>query len=377
MSSQSPGLMPPNEGDLAKLAIQQLTARLPDDWQAMSVETAVLPQSRRADALIRLAGPDGTDALLVLEVKRLVERRDVGLLAEQLREITRYLPNAYPVVASRYLSPSVREGLTEQQVSYIDATGNIRIATNGPAVFLSDRGEDRDPWRTAGRPRGTLKGAPATRVVRTLLDYRRQWQIRELVAQSGASTGATYRVLEYLEQEDLVRRSGDRKYSVPDWARLLRAWSKDYEFVRSNRVTAYINPRGLKDVLSRAAAGGSIDYAFSGSVAAEQWAPYAPARSAIVYVRDASSVAEQFGLRQTDVGVNVQLAEPDTDMPFRNTSVGPSGVRVVSATQTAVDLMTGPGRNPAEAEELIEWMERNESRWRSTELAGRGSDGPA
>ena len=32
---------------------------------------------------------------------------------------------------------------------------------------------------------------------------------------------------------------------------------------------------------------------------------------------------------------------------------------------SAVDLMTGPGRNPAEAEELLGWLQRNEQSWRT------------
>jgi hypothetical protein len=30
----------------------------------------------------------------------------------------------------------------------------------------------------------------------------------------------------------------------------------------------------------------------------------------------------------------------------------------------AVDLLSGPGRNPSEANALLEWMAADESRWR-------------
>ena len=39
-------------------------------------------------------------------------------------------------------------------------------------------------------------------------------------------------------------------------------------------------------------------------------------------------------------------------------------VRASVGTQVVVDLMTGPGRSPSEAEELLEWMKRNEQSWR-------------
>ena len=54
------------------------------------------------------------------------------------------------------------------------------------------------------------------------------------------------------------------------------------------------------------------------------------------------------------------LAEPSFDVPFVRTLTNESGVQVAAPTQVVVDLMTGPGRGPQEAEELLEWMMRNE-----------------
>ncbi len=33
-------------------------------------------------------------------------------------------------------------------------------------------------------------------------------------------------------------------------------------------------------------------------------------------------------------------------------------------SQVAVDLLTGPGRNPAEGQALLDWMETDERTWR-------------
>ena len=33
-------------------------------------------------------------------------------------------------------------------------------------------------------------------------------------------------------------------------------------------------------------------------------------------------------------------------------------------TQVLLDLITGPGRGPAEAEALLEWMRDNEDKWK-------------
>jgi hypothetical protein len=61
-----------------------------------------------------------------------------------------------------------------------------------------------------------------------------------------------------------------------------------------------------------------LRYALTGSLAAQRLAPYATPRLAMLYV----------------------------DNP------------------TAVDLLTAPGRGPAEAQALMEWMQTHESDWR-------------
>ncbi len=59
------------------------------------------------------------------------------------------------------------------------------------------------------------------------------------------------------------------------------------------------------------------------------------------------------------------LAQPKFDVVFERPLRTVGGVAVASPSQVVVDLMTGPGRNPNEAEELLEWMKRNEQSWRS------------
>ena len=156
-------------------------------------------------------------------------RRDLLLLSEMC--------DAVRAIGDLVADGGVEEIEVDSTLSYVDATGNMRIAVDAPVIFISDRDEDRDPWRR-GRPRGTLKGEPAARVARALLDYDRDWTVRELIAASGASTGAAYRALEYLEREDLVVKE-DKRYRVTDWERLLRAWSSDVSFQTTTRVMAF------------------------------------------------------------------------------------------------------------------------------------------
>ncbi|RBQ22187.1 hypothetical protein DP939_03375 [Spongiactinospora rosea] len=301
--------------------------------------------------------------MLILEAKHVVERRDTATLLQQLSAAVDEHPGAHGVVVSRYLSPPVRMRLSDAGLSYIDATGNITLNVSQPGLYVADRGADRDPWRGPGRPRGTLKGAPAARIVRALLDHERSWTARELTGIAGVSTGSTYRVIEFLENESLATRNSSGAVVVPDWIALLRRWSEDYGFVRSSRVTRWIAPRGLPDLVRRAA-DNPTQYAMTGTLAAANWAPYAPARSAMIYTTDAEHTARLWDLRPADAGANVMLAEPESEVVFTRTITDASGLTVAAPPQVAVDLMTGPGRSPSEAEELIEWMARHESSWR-------------
>lgn len=354
---------PKTEAEVMRRGVALLAERLPTGWSTrLTTETG----DPRVDGLIEFVATDGQSARFVAEAKRVVEGRDVGPLREQLVALARNVPNGQGLVLARYLSPPVRAKLAEAGLSYVDATGNMRVEVGSPALFLSDRGADRDPWRGRGRPRGTLKGAPAAKIVRAVADFAGPWTIRELVDVAKASTGATYRVVEYLEREGMATRDEDSLISIPDWAQVLRRWSDDYGFVRSNRVTRWIAPRGLPDLIERiSSTDAPTRYAVTGTLAAAEWAAYAPARLAMIYAAATDEVADAWGLRPAEAGANVILAEPEFEVVLDRSLTNQAGVVVAAATQVVVDLMTGPGRSPSEAEELLEWMKRNEQSWRA------------
>lgn len=352
----------PLRGDqLLAVVVDLIRDRLPAGW---GLERGNSP-ARERDAAMRLFAPDGRSVQVSVEAKvgspSGRSATDVGrrLLDEAA------LSHSVPLLIARYLAPPVREDLQRMGVSYADATGNVMVSAVDPGLYVSDRGADRDPWRGVGRPRGTLKGEPAARVVRALLDFSGPWKARELVAISHASTGATYRVLEYLDREGLVERDLEKKWSVPSWERLLRAWARDYHFAVDNVVSTYIDPRGTEHFI-QSVVGKDVKYAITGAIAAHQWTRVAPARSIFVYVHDAADAARSWQVRATESGANVVFIEPRTEASFvfDRLQTLPDGARRVSAAQAAVDLLNGPGRDPQEAEELIRWMGTNEDEWR-------------
>jgi hypothetical protein len=321
---------------------------------------------RDFDAVLQLIAPDGERATVVIAAKRLLETRDVALAIERLRRAASTLPDdaeVVPILAARYLSPSTRARIAEAGVGYVDATGNMLVTASRPALFIADRGADRDPWRGPGRPRGSLKGPPAARVVRALVDFAPPYTVPELSKRAGASTGATYRAVELLEREGLLERQRYGQIADVRWRKLLERWSADYGFASSNTVATYLEPRGLAALRDRLASLLDLDYVVTGSLAAERAAAYAPARLATIYVRDPRAAVEALDLRPADTGANVALATGNYDVVFDRADTI-DGLRVAALSQVAVDLLTGPGRNPSEATALLDWMEADESRWR-------------
>lgn len=353
------------ERDILREAIRLVEDRLPPAWSA---ETSYEPRigGRRLDAVVMLTGPDGARGQLIIEAKRLLTPRDVPQVLEQLNDYLRVQESTVPtekMVVARYLPPSTRERLEEQGASYADATGNLWVMLDRPALFLRDRGADKDPWRSPGRPRGTLKGPSAARVVRALVDFAPPLTVPELASRSGASLGATYRVVEFLEQEALIERRPRGPIISTDWRRLLERWSEDYGFQRSNAVVSCLQPRGLVALMNALRSAEELPYALTGSLAAERFAPYASPRLAMIYVDDLQQAIERLDLRQASTGANVLLAAGEYDVVFDRT-LNIDGLNIAAPSQIVVDLLTGPGRSAAEALALLDWMQAHEREWR-------------
>lgn len=128
------------------------------------------------------------------------------------------------------------------------------------------------------------------------------------------------------------------------------------------RVVSFLEPRDPATLPSRLA-GAAKRAAITGSAAAAAVAPVAPTRLFTAYVESPEETAKQLDLRPAKSGANVLLAEPYDPVVFERVTLR-EGAPYAALSQTAVDLLTGPGRSPAEAQALLDWMEANESVWR-------------
>lgn len=353
---------PPTGMQVERQVERLLAERIPSSWSFQARQTEALIGRYQVDLLAEIVSPAGESAVLAVEIKRTLEPRDVLQAVEQISMITAgALPRAVPVVAAAYLSPRARALLCDRGVGYIDTTGNVRIEISTPGLFIATDGADHDPWPRDHKLR-SLRGRGAARAMRAIIDTSPPCGVRELAQSTGASAATLSRVLDLLEREAIVSRTRGAVSTV-DWRAAIRRWAEDYDQADSNTPMTVLEPRGLP-TLEKKLGVTTIPYAATGALAAQRFDPIAPARLAAIYVTDAIQAIERLDLRETDAGANVVLLEPFDPVVFDRT-VERDGLRCVAPSQLAVDLLTGPGREPSQGEQMLEWMEKHEDAWRS------------
>jgi hypothetical protein len=345
---------------LVRAGVAQVDARLPPGWK---VTASAFPRAGRVppavDAVVRVRGPGSSAGRFLVEAKPRLEPRDVELLANALPRPDPELPI---LIISPFLSARTQERLKAKGFSYADLTGNIRLVLSSPGLFVETRGADKNPERRA-RERRSLKGAKAGRVIRVLCDFRPPQGLRELARRAGVNPGYASRIVSFLDAEALVTRKKRGAIAAVDWPGLLRRWAQEYSPFQRSRVSWFLAVRGLGPVTERLRSVPTT-YAVSGSWAASQFAPVAPARILLCYADDVPKLATELELRKADAGSNVALVTPLDPVVYERT-LERKGITLAAPSQVVVDLMTSPGRGPNEAEALVEWMGEHEHVWRS------------
>jgi len=346
----------PSEAQTLRAVERLVTDALPPRWSFRSARQAG-KGSRPADAVWTLKAPDGSTASFLVEAKRARVGPQLDPLLAQLASY-----GGLPLVAAPYLSPTLRGSLAGRGVSYADTTGNLRLVADQPGLLIERTGATKDPWPSDETLR-SLRGRGAGRAVRALVDFRPPYGVRELAQRASVPLGSLSRTLGLLDREGLVTREARGAVTALDWDGAIRRWSQDYDFARTNQIAYFLEPRGLGSLASKLSEA-KWTYAATGALAAQRFAPIAPARQAAVYVEDIARTAERLRLRRADAGANVVLAEPYDSVAFDRSTIRDE-LRVVAASQLAVDLVTGPGRDPSGGDELLAWMRSNEGAWRA------------
>jgi hypothetical protein len=346
---------------LLNQAVESLRSRLPNGWR---LTLSKLPRGRafHADALLTIRGPDGTSAVLIVEVKQRVSPRQAADAAARLVEVAKEAEATGALLISNYLSELSRKRLRTAGVNYFDLTGNAWITIQQPGLLIEVQGSDQDP-SPPRRGIRSLKGAKAARIVRGLCDIRPPIGVRELARLTESNPGYVSRVLDLLNSEDLIRRGENGQVVETNWQDLIRRWSRDYSITGTNRAVPCLAPRGLTAVVDHLRTY-KKKYALTGSLAVPAEASIAVGRLLLCYVGDLDQTVVHLEVRPTDTGANVLLLEPFDSVVYDRIRTE-EGLVKVALSQCAVDLLTASGRSPAEAEALLVWMDANEDAWRS------------
>lgn len=339
--------------------LEVLRERLPAGWKLGGI---ALSRGKDPCQTAAISAPDGRRAVLQLAVKPRTTPRDIATFCLQTHRRQQALSKpANTLLVSGYFSPASRQLLREEGIGFVDLSGNVRLTLADPGLFIEVEGTAPNPFRE-NRPERSLKGAKAGRVVRELVDFRQVPGVRELAARAGVDPGYLSRVLAFLNRETLVARGARGRVERVDWAALLRRWAMDAPLESRGLTGTFIDPRGLPSVLRRLATCG-LRYAVTGSLAASRIAPIASPRLAVVYVDDFAVASKELDLRPAEAGANILLIQSNDDIVFAR-AADRDGIRYAAVSQVAADLLTSPGRGPAEAEELLAWMAGHEEAWR-------------
>ena len=337
-------------GGLAEI-VRALAERLPPGWSVERVvDDACQARGVEVDATLRLTSSEGRARCVPVLLKRRLDPRGACELP--------VLPDV--LVVAPYLSSAVRELLTSRGVSYADQTGNARLVVDAPGLFVLTSGATSNPWPDARAL--SLRGVKAGRVVQTLVAQRMPVGVRELATLAQADPGYVSRLLKHMDREALIERTSRGQVERVDWRAVLVRWSSDAPLDARVNITAWLAPRGIRHALERLAQS-SLRHLITGSEAAARCAPIAPTRLLSVYVDDPQHAAQTLDLRQVDAGANVLLLQPEDEALYAQ-GVPDDGVCLAPLPLLVADLLTGPGRAPAEAEALMRWMATHEEVWR-------------
>lgn len=360
---------PPASAEILTQVEDTLTNRLPPDWSIQLTREPVITGTSagaskyRPDAILSVISPDGTTGRLLVELKPSLYPRDTYALKYQLSQYRQEAGSQFggSLIASRFLTQRTRDMLDAEGLSYADATGNVRIALSRPPFYLEIRGADSNPWAES-RPVKSLAGSSSAAVARALLDFKPPYTVSELASRAALQKPTVSRVVNFLAEEAIVIRDPRGPITSVDWEALLRRWAVDYDLFRTNVSQTGFEPRGVEAAIDKLSMVQG-EWAITGSVAAQQWVPNAPPALLAVYLEtSARRAATAMELREGPS--NVVLLEAKTGLPFERATLR-QGRRYVALSQVAVDLLSGPGRSPSEAEMLMAWMKRNEDAWRS------------
>ncbi|MFE7512753.1 helix-turn-helix domain-containing protein [Streptomyces sp. NPDC057540] len=329
-----------------------------------------------ADALLEIKSGDGVYVPMLTEVFRRLTPKDAEAAASKAALVRRVSQYTRLLLIAPWISPMTQEVLRSHDIDYLDLTGNISLRVTRPAIIIHTQGADRAPAghrSTTKKPQ--LTGPRAGRLIRLLADVAPPYRATELAHHAGLSVPYVSRLLDTLDDLLLIRRKGKVIVSV-DWPQMLRARAAAQpDLLRATQATGMLAPQGVSAVLEQLRDFGRLnsrEVLVTGSHAARAVAPLAVGGQLMLYVRqapeNATLVGDELGLLPVDEGADALLLHAP-DMSVWQRPWWFDSRWQVGFSQLVLDCLSGPGRMPAEGENLLNFMSSREDRWRAPSLS--------
>lgn len=329
--------------------INQLLPRL----SVKSIESVRVSDLRYESLLVKTSTPLGAPLTLRLLI--------IGqAIPSRIRDSLRALKSSstpdieYPMLASTFLSPRVKEVCQEEHVGYLDLAGNCFIQT---ASSYFEKIVDRNPFPQRGRP-VSLFGPVSSRIIRALLqEPDKKWSVIDLSHQSGVSLGQSSNVTKRLREQEYLSLK-DRRLVLKEPARLLDEWANQYDPNPKNFHGYYSfekDPQRLIHQIEDEATKHKWQYALTSFSGAMLVAPFVRGINTIQwYIEDESLIipwVNALDLRPVSSGPNVILRIPyDRGVFYKTQSV--EGSTLAGNIQLYLDLLREPSRGKEQAEFL-------------------------
>lgn len=290
---------------------------------------------------------------MVVNIVSLGQPRQIRAAVTKLSEMRRAMPSAYPVASSVYIGPQSARILKDNNLGYVDLSGNCYLAFEH--VLIEKEGKRN--VRPSTRPLRSLFAPRATRVVRALLaEPSRAWRLEELAKAATVSLGHSHNVAKRLEDLRWLERDDAQRIHLSKPADLLNAWSESYTY-RSNEIASYfvserVSRRLMAD-LARAATSEGRRYAFTLSAGLSLVAPNTRLGAIHCYLEgEPGPIAAALGLHPAaEADTTVHLLLPYDPGVFYG-QLDKAGLKVVCLPQLYVDLVRYERRGPEQAEHL-------------------------
>lgn len=343
---------------LERNAVRRIPGLLAELLDEPDLELAT--EASPADSGVDFLAQDTKGRKWLFEIKGSSGPGQVDRAARQLRAFADADPDAIPILVVPYMSEAGGETAERAAVNWIDLSGNASIRDEGLRVWVRGRPNE---LRTVGRPSSPFapKSARISRAL--LLEPKRWWRQRDLVAATQLDDGNVSRIVGRLDEAALLERR-DKELRPRDPDLLLDAWAQEYRFDRHDAIQGHISGSGIEVARSLSAnlTKRQIAHAFTGLSAAWAIDRFARFRLTSVYVDgDPREIVERLDIRQRSKGASVQILGPNDAGVFAGEQ-DCDELRCVSTVQAYLDLLHLPERAAEAAQHLrdrhLDWHGR-------------------